>query len=86
MTDHYMGVLLEEMDKKIDLILKGQSVMATSADLRVVDERLTKVEKKVALLLKVVKEEAAITRKHTSTLTDHEIRITDLEDHDPKYA
>lgn len=82
MSDNHDGFLLEVIDTKLDQILEGLSTKASAFELREVKDRVINVENKVDLLTLIVKEEAEITRNHTSTLTDHEIRITDLEDED----
>lgn len=82
MSDHYTAVLLEDMNHKFDVILESLSLVATKEQVKELDVRVGSLENKVDLLTLIVKEEAAITRKHTSTLNDHELRISDLEDED----
>ena len=82
MSDHYTGLILEDINHKFDIMIEALSLTAKSSELKVINERLIDVENDVKLIYKIVSDESQVTRKHTSTLSDHEIRITDLEDED----
>jgi wobble nucleotide-excising tRNase len=77
--DHYAGALLEDIDSKLDLILESQATLATSHELKAIDERLTRVEDNVELIRRVVTET-------NRDVKNHENRISDLEDDDLEYA
>jgi hypothetical protein len=53
-NNHSYGALLEDIDSKLDIVLEGQSVLATSLELKAVDERLTRVEEDVKVIKSVV--------------------------------
>ncbi len=67
-----MGILLEDMDGKLDVILESLSFMATKEDLRAIEDRLINVESDV----KVIK---AVVTGHGQDLQGHDHRIVKLE-------
>ncbi len=79
MNDDYLGVLLEDIDSKLDAVLESQSTMATALQLKAVDERLTRVEVDVKVIKRVVTEQSRDLQRHDIQLKDHEGRITALK-------
>ena len=79
MTDHYLGVLLEDIDSKLAIIMEGQSVQATSLKLKAVDERLQVVESDARLIRRIVTDQSTASRSQTQRLNGHETRISKLE-------
>lgn len=87
MTDHHLGSILEDIDDKLAMLIEGQSVQATSLQLKAVDERLQSAESDIKVIRKVVTAESTDSREQTRRLNSHEIRITSLEDeYKLKYA
>lgn len=68
MKKDHMGVILEDISDKFDLILESLSFMATSAQLTVVDQRLIRVEEDVRTIKKVVTDEGKDVRQRLSRL------------------
>jgi hypothetical protein len=79
MNDHYDGVLLEDINHKVDMILESQAALATSMELGAVDERLIRVETNVEIIKRVVTEHSTSIKQQNNRLNSHNKRITTLE-------
>jgi len=87
MKDRYLGALLEEIDGKIDAMAETLASKLSVEDGNRLTNAINRINSESSIIRKVIKDESTITRGHTKTINDHEIRIIDLEDEDKlKYA
>ncbi len=72
-TDHYQGVLLEEINERLKAILEGQDAMVSvPADIAKLKTDMEEVKDDVRVIKSVV-------TAQSSDLDDHEVRIKRLE-------
>jgi hypothetical protein len=71
--DHYIGVLLEDIQSKLQAVAEGVSDLNTKADRT--DIRLDKIEENT----NIIPAQKAAIKDQTTQLNDHEQRIAALE-------
>jgi hypothetical protein len=72
-TDHYTGVLLEDMNHRLKLIQEAlDALQGVPEELRQMRERLDKVDDWSDVAKLVIKD-------HSKTLKKHDLRLTKLE-------
>ena len=79
MSDHYAGVLLEDINHKFDFIVEILAGMATAKQLQAVDDRLVRVESDMQIVKRVLREHSCELKRHDGLMNNHETRITKLE-------
>ncbi len=73
MKDSYVGILLEDIDGKLDALLEGQTLLAPMARrIEDMDDRLINVESSLAAAI-------AVLTGHSQDLQGHDRRIIKLE-------
>jgi hypothetical protein len=73
------GILLEDMNHKLDAILEGQEAMGgVPCQIKKIDDRLRNVEIDVKAIKAVLKDHSKILNNHSGLLRGHSTQITEL--------